>query len=371
VTVAHAVLSLDVGGLERVVLDLARAGGGAVVAVDRPGQLADAARAAGVEVIDLGGDAVGRNAVDAGEALAGLRQRGPVVVHTHQIGAASVVAPVARRLGLSVVHTEHGNAFARAAGPLARMKLRAVYRRVARAIDRFCCVTPEIAAAVARYGTVRRPLVVPNGVALPAAGGGGAAVRADYAIRPGAFLVGSVGRLNEVKRFDILLRAVAEVRASRPEVALLLVGDGPERPALERLAAALGLGEVVRFAGYQPQPEAFHAAFDAFALTSRSEGFPVSLLEAWAAGKPAVATAVGGLPDIVRDGADGLLVPFGPTAATVSAVAAALRRLYDNTALRSQLGAAGRARVVAEYTLDRLTERYAAVYADAARNRGE
>ena len=360
--VVHAVLSLDVGGLERIVLDLARVGrrrgeSPAILAVDRPGRLAPEAEALGVPVVCLDAHTVGRAAARLRVAAA-LESLTPGVVHTHQVGAAAVVAPAARRLGVPVVHTEHGDAFARAAGPLARAKLRWVYARTARDIGQFCCVTAEVAAAAGRYGTVRSPRVVANGVELPAPGDGGAAARVELGLPPGAFVVGSVGRLHEVKRYDLLVRAVAALRASRPDVYLVLVGDGPERGRLEALAGTLGLTPFVRFAGYQARPERYYPALDVFALTSRSEGFPVSLLEAWAAGRPAVVTAVGGLPAVVADGVTGLLVPPGDARAVADAVA----RLYTDARLRDSLGFAGRATVAEHYTLDRVADRYAAIY---------
>ena len=360
--VVHVVLSLDVGGLERIVLDLARIGrrrgeSPVIVTVDRPGQLAKVAEASGVPVVCLNADADDRPAA-CPRAEAVLTKLRPGVVHTHQIAAAKVVAPAARRLSIPVAHTEHGDAFARAAGPAARAKLRWVYTRAARDIDRFCCVTPEIAKAVARYGTVRSPEVVPNGVALPESENDCTGVRAELGIPAGAFVVGSVGRLNEVKRYDLLVRAVAEMRMSRSDVCLLLVGDGPELPRLTALVGELNLTPFVRFAGYRACPERYYPALDVFALTSRSEGFPVSLLEAWAAGKPAVVTAVGGLPGVVADGLNGLLVPPGDA----SAVAVALARLYNKVDVRRAMGAAGRATVEAHYTLDRVADRYAEIY---------
>ena len=360
--VVHAVLSLEVGGLERIVLDLARVGrrrgqSPAILAVNRRGQLAEEAEALGVPVVCLNAEVVGRGAATV-QALATLKAWGPGVVHTHQVGAARVVAGAAGRLGVPVVHTEHGDAFARAAGPVARAKLRLVYAHTARGIGTFCCVTAEIAAAVGRYGTVSSPVVVPNGVALPTPGDGGAAVRLELGLPAGAFVVGSVGRLHEVKRYDLLVRAVAALRASRPDVYLLLVGDGPERGRLETLAHELRLMPSARFIGYQARPERYYPAFDVFALTSRSEGFPVSLLEAWAAGKAAVVTAVGGLPAVVTEGVTGLLVP--PNDAR--AVADAVGRLYTDATLRRTLGDTGRATVEAHYTLDRIADRYAAIY---------
>ena len=363
--VVHVVLSLEVGGLERVVLDLARVARRrgepvSILTVDRPGRLAAEAEALGVAVACLGGDRVGRAGARsaAGAALDALA---PGVLHTHQIGAARAVVGAAARRGVPVVHTEHGNAFARASGPLARAKLRWVYARTARGVGSFCCVTREIAAAVGRFGTVRAPQTVANGVALPDPGDGGGAVRDELGVPRGAFVVGSVGRLHEVKRYDLMLRAVAELRSSRPDVHLVLVGDGPERAQLGALAGQLGLTPFVRFAGYRADPERYYAAFDAFALTSRSEGLPVSLLEAWAAGRAVVVTAVGGLPDVVTNGVNGILVAPGP-GDDPGVVAGAIARVYADPALRASLGAAGRATVEAHYTLDRIADRYAAIY---------
>src|SRR5262249_6549454 len=149
---------------------------------------------------------------------------------------------------------------------------------------------------------------------------------------------GTVGRLNEVKCQDLLLRAFAQVVVASPQTRLLLVGDGPMRGDLERLADQLGVAESVHFAGYQAQPERFLAIMDVFALTSRMEGLPLAILEAWAAGLPVVASAVGGVPDLIEHSRTGLLFQSG----NESELVAHLNDLVRNSARRCVFGRTGR-----------------------------
>ena len=125
----------------------------------------------------------------------------------------------------------------------------------------------------------------------------------------------------------------------------MVVGQGPELDNLRRLASELGLARVVRFAGLRPQVPSFHFLFDVSVLSSVSEGFPNTLVEAMAAGRPIVATDVGGVRDAVRDRENGLLVP--PRAP--DAFADALRTLLRDAGLRQRMGAAGAARARAEF----------------------
>jgi glycosyltransferase involved in cell wall biosynthesis len=364
--VAHAVLSLDVGGLERVVLALIREGRRrgqrvSVVCVEKPGALADDARAAGAEVVSLD-KSPGRRAEYVGRAADLLARLRPNVVHTHQIGAAWYLGPGAAARQIPVLHTEHGNQFARDGGWAARLKSRLFYHRASRWVGRFCCVSAEIAAAVTRWGTVPRKLVevVPNGIDTAVADGlpTPAEAKAAIGLPPDAVVVGTVGRLNEVKRQDRLLRAAAELRPRFPTLRLVIVGDGPERSHLETLAGELGLADITTFAGFQPKPELYLRAMDVFALTSRSEGFPVSILEAWAVGVPVVCTAVGGIPDVVADGETGLLVPQEDVAGLTTALA---RPLADRE-FAAKLSAAGAEAVRRKYSLTSVAAEYERTY---------
>jgi glycosyltransferase involved in cell wall biosynthesis len=319
--------------------------------------LAKDACAAGAEVVSLD-KPPGRRSEYIERATELLNRLQPDAVHTHQIGAAWYLGPGAAAMRVPVVHTEHGNQFAREGRAGELLKARLLYRRTAKWIDRFCCVSPEIAAAVTRWWTVSQRIVevVPNGIAVdpPVGLPDRAEVRDSLGIPPSAKVVGTVGRLTEVKRQDRLLRAVATL----PDVWLLIVGDGEERTNLERLAEELGIAGHTRFVGYQPRPEAFLRAMDVFALTSRSEGFPVSLLEAWAAGVPVVSTAVGGIPTVVTAGRNGLLVANNDG----SELAHALSQVLNNPELANRLVVSSVQQLQEKYSLEQVAAGYEARY---------
>lgn len=157
-----------------------------------------------------------------------------------------------------------------------------------------------------------------------------------------------VGRLAAVKGVPVLLEALAEARRTQPDLTLTLVGDGPDRAALEAQAAAMALSGAVRFVGYKSQSDvaALLASHDALVLPSFAEGVPVVLMEAMAARMPVIATAVGGVSELVEDGVTGCLVAPGDGAA----LRAAILRLMGESALRQRMGEAGRAKVSADFS---------------------
>ncbi len=175
---------------------------------------------------------------------------------------------------------------------------------------------------------------------------------------PRPYLLG-IGRLVPQKGFDVLLRAFA--RAGLPGHDLLLAGEGPERGALEGLAAELGLGARVRFVGRvdRATAAALFRGCTFFVLPSRQEPLGIVNLEAMAAGKAVAASAVGGVPEIVLDGQTGLLVP----GEDVGALAAALSRLASDAGLRAALGEAGRRRAGEMFTWGSIADRYERIYA--------
>src|SRR5262249_9557960 len=145
-----------------------------------------------------------------------------------------------------------------------------------------------------------------------------------------SLVIGIVASLLAIKDHATLLRALGLLAPEWPTARLVVVGQGPELDDLRRLASELGVASVVRFAGLRPQGPSFHFLFDISVLSSVSEGFPNSLVEAMAAGRPIVATDVGGVRDAVRDRENGLLVP--PRAP--AAFADALRTLLRDAGLR-------------------------------------
>lgn len=382
--IVHGVLSLDLGGLERLVLDLVKIGVRrgdwvTVVCVERPGKLAEAARELGAGVITLG-KPKGRSSLAVEQATRLLAELKPDVLHTHQIGALHYLGQAAARTGLGcVVHTEHSDHVRQAKSWRGKLRARYLWWRAGRLAGRFCCVSEDVAAAVRRWGTVPagRVSVVANGIDVEVYGGGQVGRRAggqasggqgtgdrgqetDDLLSPDscpltpAFTIGTVGRLAEVKRQDLLIEAFARLCGMRPGLRLLLVGDGPEREALEGLVNRLGVADRVTFAGFQAHPEEFLRQMDLFALPSRHEAMPLSLLEAWASGLPVVASAVGGIPAIVEHGKTGLLFPSGDCNALVESI----QRILTDQGLAATLGERGRAEVLEKYSLERMAAEY-------------
>lgn len=169
--------------------------------------------------------------------------------------------------------------------------------------------------------------------------------RDELRLETGVVVIGVVASLSPIKDHATLLRAISLLVPKWPAVRLVLVGDGPERDSLRQLASQIGLGDVVRFAGLRPQLPSFHFLFDISVLSSVSEGFPNSLVEAMAAGRPIVATNVGGVPDAVRERENGLLV----APADAGAFAAALEQLLASPQRREAMGAAGATRARTEF----------------------
>ena len=204
-----------------------------------------------------------------------------------------------------------------------------------------------------------RVTVIANGVDAeryrPADGAGR---RAALGLDPADLVVGAAGRLAPEKGLPHLLAAVALARARGLPIQLLLAGDGPDRAALAGQADRLGLAEHVRFLGFQRQLETVYPAFDVFALPSLEEASPLALLEAMSCARAVVAAAVGGVPEILDHGRCGLLVP----AADPGALVAAVSRLFEEPALRRDLAAAARARVLAAYGLQAMVRRHQELY---------
>jgi glycosyltransferase involved in cell wall biosynthesis len=182
-------------------------------------------------------------------------------------------------------------------------------------------------------------------------------------------VVGFVGRLDPVKNPEGFVRAAALVLARRPRARVAVAGEGPLRPGLAALAADLGIAARFDWRGEVADIVEFLAGVDIVVSSSRAEGLPNALLEAMAAARPVVATAVGGVPELVRDGVEGLLVPPDDPAALATAV----DRLLADPALARRLGESGRARCLQGYdiadTVRRLTDLYESLLSAPPRSR--
>lgn len=167
-------------------------------------------------------------------------------------------------------------------------------------------------------------------------------------------LVGSVGRLVPEKGFDLLVRALPDL----PGVGLLLVGDGPARGSLERLAAELGVGDRLHITGWREDARRYLPAMDVFALPSHLESMPLSVIEAMLAARPVVATEVGSLHELVTDGYTGVLVPPHDP----GALAIAIGRLMADPEGRKRLGNRGREEALERFTATAMAHRFEALY---------
>ena len=202
-----------------------------------------------------------------------------------------------------------------------------------------------------------RIAMIPNGVDLAAFG----TARAPRPVRR----VGVVANLRSEKSHETLLAAAASLAGALPDLRYQIVGDGPRRTELERLAAARGVGGIVEFLGHRDDIPALLASADLFVLPSRSEAFPNGAIEAMAAGLPVVASDVGGLRDLIDNGRTGVLVaPADPEA--LAAAVAALVRAPERAAA---LGAAARREIEARYGFDRMIAAFDDLYSSALRAR--
>jgi glycosyltransferase involved in cell wall biosynthesis len=281
------------------------------------------------------------------------------VIHAHHYSP-FVYGAMARLCGSGarVIFTEHGRLSDTGPSP----KRRVANRILAALAHRAFAVSENVKAHLVGEGFAPESVgVIYNGIdtAAPADASTRARVRETLGAGPDVCVIGTIARLDPVKDLGSLLRALAGL-GDRPAV-LVIVGDGPERGALERLARELGVSRQVRFLGYRNDAREWLAGCDIYANCSVSEGVSLTILEAMAAGLPVVATAVGGTPEVV-DLTCGRLVP----ARNPAALALALTDLAAQAEMRRLLGSAARARVEARFTLERMVQRYREVYESAS-----
>ena len=291
-----------------------------------------------------------------------IRRERPTILHTHTAKAGAVGRLAALLAGDArppvIVHTFHGHVLSGYFSAPATLGFRVLERWLAKMTTALIAVSPEVrddlvglgVAPTSKFRIVRLGIELDERVATDL--DGRRATRDLLGISPDAFVVGWVGRMTAVKRIRDVLGAFRGLLDRGVDGYLLLVGDGPDRTQAERSAHELGIARRCLFLGYQDDVAALYDAIDVLLLPSANEGTPVSVIEALAAERPAVATRVGGVPDVIRDGVDGYLVDPGD----IDELAERLARLARNPLERAKMGAAGRARVLERYTVARLVE---------------
>lgn len=324
--------------------------------------------AAGIPVTGIGV----RGLASVGALRRGLQIRSLVrqeridVVHAHDPYANVLAAPWARLAGGAAVIASHR--WWRDVHPA---RVRSANRIAYRFAHRVLANSPSVGELVVREEGVPRErlVVIPNFVDAaafdPLSRERRAALRERVGLRPGDRAVGVIANLYPVKDHATLLRAAARLVPTHPDVRFVLVGEGDQRPALEAEARAAGIADRVLMPGRVAHEPGLPAIFDVAVLTSREEGFPNFVVEAMAAGRPVVATEVGGVPDAVVEGETGFLVTAGDDAA----LARSLQRLLGDAGLTARLGSAGASRARAAFHVDEVVRSLEALYVSLAANR--
>jgi glycosyltransferase involved in cell wall biosynthesis len=292
-----------------------------------------------------------------------LRRHRRSLLHVHHVwpSADRYLVPIAHLSGIrAVVVTEHLSA------PPHSAWQRLLKRWESVRTDVHVTVSQAVADALAQsYGLSRDSLeVVPNGVRppRPLAAEERSRVRAGWGAQDGRRVWLAVGRLEDQKGFDLLLEAWARLHTPRPR--LVVLGEGSRRGPLEAQSRVLGLAGDVHFAGAWLDAEPAYAAADAFVLSSRFEGLPLSLLEALCAGLPAVATAVGGVPEATEFGRRARLV----AAPEAGALAEAVAEVESHLEAARQRAQAGQAWAGERFGLGRMVDEYESLYRRALRH---
>jgi glycosyltransferase involved in cell wall biosynthesis len=300
----------------------------------------------------------------------------PHILHTHTAKAGAIGRFAALVAGEArppiIVHTFHGHVLRGYFDPLRTAAFRKIETLLARSTTRLVAVGPEVrddlvelgVAPPEKFSVIRLGINLESRVTVTEESR--VELRHLFGVPGERFVVGWIGRMTHIKRLQDVLLAFRGLRARGVDATLCVVGDGPDRESVEQYAHELGIARETLFIGYQRDVAPYYAFLDAFLLPSGNEGTPVVAIESLAAGRPVVATAVGGVPDVIEDGRHGFLVRVGDIEAMVDA----LERLARDPELRTRLGEAGRERVLSRYRVERLVDDVDALYRELLRDAG-
>jgi sugar transferase (PEP-CTERM/EpsH1 system associated) len=367
--VAHVILHLRMGGMENGLVNLINGTPRhryrhAVLCLQDYSEFRERIRDPDVPVIAIGKQP-GKDPKHYWSVLRELRRLRPAIVHTRNLPGLDIAALAALARVPVRVHGEHGWDVSDLHGTNRRFRR---YRRLVRPfVTRYVSVSRDIAGYLgeAIHVPATRISQIYNGVDTrsfrPRKPGEPAALPAGFA-KTDSVVIGTVGRLQAVKDQRTLVRAVAQLHSESPVLAerlrLVLLGDGPERAPLEAEIARAGLTGACWLPGARDDVPAVMRSLDVFVLPSLNEGISNTILEAMACGLPVVATRVGGNPELVEEGASGMLFPVGDA----PALAACLRLYVEDPDLRRAHGTRGRARAEQQFSLDSMVASYLAMY---------
>jgi glycosyltransferase involved in cell wall biosynthesis len=371
--VLHVLAPAPAGGLERVVRALAGAqaargqrvtlaaivtvpptrAGSAAAIPDADAATLAALAAPGVTVTPV--MVPGRGYQEERRQVAAIAERcGAHIAHTHGYRPDVLDAGMLRSRGLPTVTTVHGFT----GGGWRNRFYQHLQRRAFRRFDAVVAVSEPMARGLVSSGVSSARLhVVPNAYASTVSLRSREAARASLALPADAYVIGWVGRLSHEKGLDVLLDALAMMLHDRP-LTLAVLGDGRERAQLEAQAQRLHIADRVRWLGLVGEAATCYRAFDAFVLSSRTEGTPIALFEAMDALVPVVATAVGGVPGVVSS-AEAVLVPREAPAA----LADGLRAVLSDPSAARQRAMAARERLLTAYGIHPWLAQYDRIYA--------
>lgn len=296
-----------------------------------------------------------------------LREEHPAIVHTHTSKAGVLGRLAAWVTGVPVIiHTPHGHVFYGYFDSLGSWFCIQIERVLAWMTDRLIGLTAAEKCEHLERGVGRadRFAVIPSGIDLDRfqqAGVGGRVVPDWFGCPPTATIVGSIGWLTPIKGHRFLIDALAHLKEEHPHLHLVIIGSGEQHHALLNQAKESGVSDRVHLVGHREDVEVGLAGLDCFVLPSLNEGMGRALIESMSAGLPVIASRVGGIPALIEDGKNGLLVPPGQS----SALADALGRIFRDAAWARELGAHARTSIGEGYGIQAMIQAIEALYREA------